>query len=225
MTVPVLLEGMILYGDQVQWIDWGKADYPAGRNGGITGIVFYSVTRAEDDPALGVGEPWEPGIPRIVVNLYADTNGDGVIDDVDGDGTITRSDADNWPFGNFPGPEDVDRNGNGVLEHNDAIHSITTDSWDDNRPTGCVGADNTAGPFTGTPFIDCAEMLPYWNQVRPALFDGGYGFFSYFPAASTRVPPRWKGFRRPRTSSRWCRPPASTISSRRRTRTSISGIR
>jgi len=182
VTVPVLLEGMILYGDQVQWIDFGKADYPAGRNGGITGIVFYSVTRAEDDPALGAGEPWEPGIPRIVVNLYADANGDGVIDDVDGDGTVTRSDADNWPFGNFPGPEDVDRNGNGVLEHNDAIHAITTDSWDDNLPTGCVGADNTAGPYAGTPFIDCAEMLPYWNQVRPgALFDGGYGFFSYFP--------------------------------------------
>jgi hypothetical protein len=182
VTVPVLLEGMILYGDQVQWIDWGKADYPAGRNGGITGIVFYSVTRAEDDPALGAGEPWEPGIPRIVVNLYADVNGDGVIDDVDGDGTVTRSDADNWPFGNFPGPEDVDRNGNGVLEHNDAINAITTDSWDDNLPTGCIGADNTAGPVAGTPFIDCAEMLPYWNQVRPgALFDGGYGFFSYFP--------------------------------------------
>lgn len=182
VTVPVLLEGMILYGDQVQWIDWGKADYPPGRNGGITGIVFYSTTRAEDDPALGVGEPWEPGIPRIVVNLYADVNGDGVIDDVDGDGTVTRSDADNWPFGNFPGPEDVDRNGNGVLEHNDAIHSITTDSWDDNLPTGCVGADNTAGPLNGGPWIDCAEVLPYWNQVRPgALFDGGYGFFSYFP--------------------------------------------
>jgi len=181
VTVPVLLEGMILYGDQVQWIDWGKADYPPGRNGGITGIVFYSVTRAEDDPALGAGEPWEPGIPRIVVNLYADFNGDGVIDDVDGDGTVTRSDADNWPFGNFPGPEDVDRNGNGVLEHNDAIHSITTDSWDDNLPTGCVGADNTAGPLFGGPWVDCAEVLPYWNQVRPALFDGGYGFFSYFP--------------------------------------------
>ena len=181
VTVPVLLEGMILYGDQVQWIDWGKADYQPGRNGGITGIVFYSVTRAEDDPTLGVGEPWEPGIPRIVVNLYADANGDGVIDDIDGDGTVTRADADNWPFGNFPGPEDIDRNGNGVLEHADAINSITTDSWDDNLPTGCVGTDNTAGPINGGPHIDCAEYLPYWNQVRPALFDGGYGFFSYFP--------------------------------------------
>jgi len=181
VTAPVLLEGMILYADQTQWIDWGKTDYSPGRNGGITGIVFYSVTRAEDDAALGVGDPWEAGIPRIVVNLYADANVDNVIDDVDNDGLVTRADADNYPFGNFPGLEDIDRNGNGLVDHGDAIHSVTTDSWDDNPPTGCVGPDNTAGPLAGTPFVDCAEILPYWNQVRPVLFDGGYGFFSYFP--------------------------------------------
>ena len=104
-----------------------------------------------------------------------------MIDDIDGNGIVERADSDNYPFGNFPGPEDIDRNGNGVLDYGDAIHSVTTDSWDDNRPTGCIGTDNTAGPLAGTPWIDCAEVLPYWNQVRPGVFDGGYGFFSYFP--------------------------------------------
>lgn len=181
VTAPILLEGMILYADQTQWIDWGKADYPPGKNGGITGITFYSVTRAEDDPGLGVGDPWEPGIPRVQVNLYADANVDGVIDDVNGDGVITLADVDNPPFDNFPGPEDIDRNGNGVFDGGDAINVVHADSWDDNLPTGCVAPDNTAGPINGGPFIDCAEILPYWNQVRPGLFDGGYGFFSYFP--------------------------------------------
>lgn len=178
-TAPVLLEGTMIYAGSTNIIDWGKTSYPPGRNGGITGIVFYSVTRAEDDAALNVGDPWEPGIPRIVVNLYADANADGAIDDVNGDGVGTRADADNYPFGNFPGPEDIDRNGNGALEMGDAIHSVATDSWDDNPPTGCV-AEAGAAPIVA-PYIDCAEMFPYWNQVRPVLFDGGYGFFSYVP--------------------------------------------
>ncbi|MBI5576785.1 MAG: right-handed parallel beta-helix repeat-containing protein [Deltaproteobacteria bacterium] len=183
-TAPILLEAMMVYAGQANVIDWGKTDYPPGKNGGITGVVFYSTTRAEDDAALGVGDPWEPGIPRIVLNLYADANADGVIDDVNGDGVITRADSDNYPFGNFPGPEDIDRNGNGILDYGDAISTVTADSWDDNPITGCI-ADNAAQTFFqpyGGRYKDCAEIFPYWNQVRPgALFDGGYGFFSYFP--------------------------------------------
>ena len=185
VTAPVLLEGLLHfggspYGDQTSVIEWGKANYRPGVNGGITGIVFYATTRAENDPVLGVGEPWEPGIPRVAVNLYADANRDGVIDDANEDGAVTRADADNYPIGNFPGPEDIDRNGNGVFDGGDAINIVSTDSFDDNRPTGCVNpADNTLTPIG--PFIECAEIIPMWNQVRPVLFDGGYGFFSYFP--------------------------------------------
>ena len=39
-------------------------------NGGISGMVMYAVTRAEDDPELAAAEPWEPGIPGVTVNLY-----------------------------------------------------------------------------------------------------------------------------------------------------------
>ena len=193
VTAPVLLEGMILYGSQTQWIDFGKADYPPGKNGGITGITFYSVTRAENDPMLGVGDPWEPGIPRVQVNLYSDANVDNVIDDVNGDGVVTIADVDNFPFDNFPGPEDIDRNGNGVFDAGDAISIVHADSWDDNPPTGCINpTDNTATPIP--PWIDCAEILPYWNQVRPgALFDGGYGFFSYFPGGVDSGNPEVEG--------------------------------
>ena len=39
-------------------------------HGGISGIVHYSVTRAENDPRWGTGEPWEAGIPGVRVQLW-----------------------------------------------------------------------------------------------------------------------------------------------------------
>ena len=76
----VLLEGMQAFLGQTHVIDWGKANYPAGHNGGITGIVHYATTRAENNPQYAAAENWEPGIPRVQFNLYKDANRDGVID-------------------------------------------------------------------------------------------------------------------------------------------------
>ncbi|MFA5910617.1 MAG: Ig-like domain-containing protein [Vicinamibacterales bacterium] len=39
-------------------------------NGGISGIVHYSVTRAENDPRWGGAEVWEPGIADVTVQLW-----------------------------------------------------------------------------------------------------------------------------------------------------------
>jgi len=180
---PVLLEGMILYADQTNRIDWGRVEYKAGENGGISGVIGYQATRAENNPAQAVIDPWEPGIPRVQVNLYMDSDWDGVIDDLNGDGVVTLSDVDNYPFGNFPGPEDIDRNGNGIFNGGDAINVTHSDSWDDNMPTGCVGPQQyLLGNGTIVPLpTDCAETFQTWNQVRPAVFDGGYIFTSYYP--------------------------------------------
>ncbi|RME34177.1 MAG: hypothetical protein D6786_05660 [Gammaproteobacteria bacterium] len=152
-------------------------------NGGISGMVVYAVTRAEDDPRYAVAEEWEPGIPRVQVNLYRDLDEDGVIDDLDGDGQVTLADVDNWPFDSpatpFPGPEDVDRNGNGVFDYGDALQVTHTDSWDDSKPTGCKGTPFVAHP--GQPIekvLDCYDGLRNFNQVRPGVFDGGYMFSS-----------------------------------------------
>jgi hypothetical protein len=67
---PTLLEAMILYADHNHRIDWGKHIYQPGENGGITGIVFYDTTRGEDTAVDNVGDPWQPGIPNVRVNLY-----------------------------------------------------------------------------------------------------------------------------------------------------------
>jgi hypothetical protein len=71
-TGPVLLRAFQAFAGQNQRYDWGKKPYAAGENGGISGIVFYATTRAENDPRFAAGETWEPGIPRVQVNLYKD---------------------------------------------------------------------------------------------------------------------------------------------------------
>jgi len=203
-TGPVLTQGMQLFLGQTNIFEWGKKDYATGENGGISGIVFYASTRAEDDPRYAVGEPWEPGVPRVQVNLYADGNAvtdpvpvlpDGVIDDLNGDGVVTPPDVDNYPFNwapmyasepgwtGTPGPEDVDNGVAGQFDFGDAIQISTSDSWDDNLPTECPGdpLDQFYDANQDGTGGDCYDGLRNFNQVRPGVFDGGYAFNSYFP--------------------------------------------
>ena len=70
---PVLTEAFQAFLGQTNVVQWGKKAYGPGENGGISGMVLYAVTRAEDDPELAAVEPWEPGIPRVTVNLYDST--------------------------------------------------------------------------------------------------------------------------------------------------------
>ena len=196
----VLLEGLLTNIDQVNRADYGKKPWgpgpdnifntPDDENGGIVGITYYAETRAEDDPYLGVGDPWEPGIPHVRVNLYLDANHDGAIDDLNGDSVPTLADVDNFPFGwmdgGAKGPEDVDRNNNGMFDPGDAVAIVPTDGFNDPNlvPTGCAGAPQMVH---GQPIQDCAETFQTWNQLRPAAFDGGYYFPSYVPGGLANV--------------------------------------
>ena len=64
---PVLTYGFQGFIGQTNAFLWGKRHYPDGENGGISGIVFYAVTRAENDPRYAAAEVWEPGIPGVTV--------------------------------------------------------------------------------------------------------------------------------------------------------------
>ena len=193
-TGEVLLQAMLLFAGQTNMVHWGKSAYPDGENGPITGIVHYATTRAENDPRYAVAEDWEPGIPRVQVNLYQDSDLNGVIDDLDWDGIPTPADVDNYPFGwstgSARGEEDMDRNGNGVFDPGDAVQIVNTDSWDDNNPTGAVGP---AQNVHGQPIKNGAETIRTWNQLRPGVFDGGYEFNSYFPGGMAAGGPEVDG--------------------------------
>jgi len=197
-TGPVLLEAMQLFLGQTNLIDFGKANYSPGENGGISGIVFNSVTRAENEPRYGAAETWETGIPRVQVCLYQDnlnnTTGlppaDGIIDDIDATPGIQLCDVDNYPFGwsegSAPmGPEDVKRNGAGTtFSLGDALQAGSTDSWDDNNPSRCI---QDRPIIHGIQIPECADGFGTWNQVRPGVFDGGYAFGS--PAGEPDLAP------------------------------------
>ena len=220
-TGPVLVQAFQQMAGQNSRYEWGKAiydedinvppldDFPGpgdtdvnsngeyDNNGGISGIVYYAVTRAEDDPRFAAGEEWEAGIPRVQVNLYRDSVenatgepapfGDGTPDDLNANGSFDRADVDNYPFnwapehvgpGGTMGIEDVDHNGNGVFDLGDAVEFTNSDSWDDNLPTGCIENNNAPIEIHGitVPFEDCAEGVRLWNQAVPGVFDGGYAF-------------------------------------------------
>ena len=173
-TGPALLEGFQGFIGQTSIYEWGKQPWQPGENGGIAGIVYYSTTRAENDPRYGAAEPWEPGIPRVQVALYADADRDGKIDDHNGNGTPEElADVDNPPLGNFPSAEDIDNYTPGVFDLGDALEVTHTDSWDDTPPEGCQGVTFN---YKGVYPKDCYDGLRNFNQVRPAVFDGGYAF-------------------------------------------------
>jgi len=67
---PVLLQGMQTFLGTTNLIEWGKAPYSGNDNGGISGIVYYASTRAENDPRFTAGENNEPGVPGVTVRLY-----------------------------------------------------------------------------------------------------------------------------------------------------------
>jgi hypothetical protein len=157
-TGPVLLQGFQGFIGQTSVMMWGKQAYGPGENGGISGIVYYSTTRAEDDPRYGFAEPWEPGIPDVRVNLYDST------------GTVL-------------------------------LNSVFTDNWDANAdqlslgigPNNCPGSPDMINPYpppdtildpfydyTANGIPDCYDGMRVWNQVRPAVFDGGYAFTTCF---------------------------------------------
>ncbi len=143
----VLTQAFQLFAGQNQKFEWFKDVYGPGENGGISGTVTYATTRAENDPRVAAVEPWEPGIPRVQINLYADlvcnSNGafavyplcpeatpgggigDGFPDDQNSNTMVDFADVDNHPLGwadgtAFRGPEDVDQD--------DPLHTLVTDA-------------------------------------------------------------------------------------------------
>lgn len=145
--LPVLLQGMQTFLGSTNLIDWGKKPYTGTENGGISGIVYYASTRAENDPRYTAGENNEPGIPGVTVRLYR------------ADPTDRRKSA---------GP---------------AVAEVTTDSWDASVPGACAG-DNMLNNAALGPVVAadaCFDGLRNYNQVRPAVFDGGFAFTMYEP--------------------------------------------
>lgn len=126
-TGPVLTTAFQSFLGTINVFEWGKQNYENGESGGLSGMVFYAITRAEDEPKNAAAEPWEPGIPRVQINLYAKGECDYDLEpncdiraDVNGVAGLQEADVDNYPLGFSlglePGAEDTDVNGNGMFD-------------------------------------------------------------------------------------------------------------
>jgi len=120
-------------------------------NGGISGIVFYDVTRAENNPELAGAEVWEPGIPGVTVNLYESLGVDPATGVATRGALLNTTTTDSW---------------------DDAIP--TGCKWGNNG----TGPFNWSPDGTTFYETDCFDGLRVWNQARPGVFDGGYAFNS-----------------------------------------------
>ena len=192
---PVLLEGFNSFIGTTNVFEWGKKAYEPGENGGITGVVYYQVTRAENDPRFAAAETWEAGIPRVQVALYrGDSSGN--IQNTHAPAGIQLADVDNYPFGfedgatpTRPGrrrPQPQRRRSTWATRSRSPTPTAGTTTRRPTaratRPTRSTTAIPTRRqqcrrtPYNGK----CYDGLRNYQQVRPAVFDGGYAFGAPF---------------------------------------------
>jgi len=141
---PVLTQGVQAFLGQTNVFEWGKKAYAPGENGGISGVVMYAVTRAEDDPELAAAEPWEPGIPRVTVNLYDRT----------GTTLLATTETDSWDD-SLPTNCQFGSNAGSGTDDPFPFRGVDTDCYDGMRVWNQVRPGVFDGGYAFGPEIDC----------------------------------------------------------------------
>jgi hypothetical protein len=164
-------------------VDWGRAPYAAGENGGIVGTVVYSSTRPFDDMRYNVQTIWEPLVPRVTVNLYRE--------DTLADGTKTLTQVDTTQTSSF------DDFVNLVYGADGGRYLLGSDNQLRDPATGALAAAaayppgkqvnlQCPGQVPSDPFVNytlgandvgrCYDGWHSWNQLQAAPYDGRYVF-------------------------------------------------
>ncbi len=168
-------EGWQAFIGQNNFIEFGKAPYVAGENGGIHGHVVYASTRPFDDPQMLVQTQWEPLVPNVTMNLYKEGfAADGVTPTLTLVDTTQTTSWDDWAQGfrsdgipnmNCPGQSTADlfyftlQNQPSYLDWYNSQHG---------------GSSATALPNNSQ--FKCYDGEHNWNQLQPAPYDGMYSF-------------------------------------------------
>ena len=160
---------------QNNFIEFGKAPYVSGENGGIHGHVVYSSTRPFDDPQMLVQLLWEPLVPNVTMNLYQEgTAADGVTPTLTLVDTTQTSSWDDWAQGfrsdgvpnmNCPGQSTAD------LFYFTLQNQPNYLNWYNSQHGGPAV---TALPSNSQ--FKCYDGMHDWNQLQPAPYDGMYSF-------------------------------------------------
>ena len=178
------VEGWQGFPGQNSFVEFGKAPYVAGENGGIKGHVVYASTRPFDDPQLLVQTQWEPLVAHVTMNLYQEGfAADGVTPTLTLVDTTTTTSWDDWAQGfrsdgipnmNCPGQATSD------LFFFSLVNQPQYLDYYNNQLHGTKGT--TALPANSQ--YKCYDGMHNWNQVQPAPYDGMYAF----PSITARSP-------------------------------------
>ena len=166
---PTSTEGWQGLLGQDSFIEFGMKPFAAGETGGIKGHVIYSSTRPFDNPALLLQLSWEPGVPRVKLNLYQEgtaPDGSTSLTLVD---TTTTSSWDDWAQGFHPGPTGA------------ATPNMNCPGQDPNSPFFATLYDTRQWLNPDTPLpnhgqFKCFDGWAMLNQIQPAPYDGMYKF-------------------------------------------------
>ncbi len=145
---PVLSQGVQAFLGQTNVFEWGKKAYGPNENGGISGVVMYAVTRAEDDPEMAAAEPWEPGIPNVTINLYA----------ANGTTLLASTTSDSWD-GSRPTLCQFGSNAGSGTDEPFKFRGEETDCYDGMRNWNQVRPGVFDGGYAFGPEIDCDDFV------------------------------------------------------------------
>ena len=182
------VEGWQGFPGQNSFLEFGKAPYYPGENGGIKGHVVYASTRPFDDPMMLVQTQWEPLIPHVTINLYQEgVASDGVTPTLTLVDTTQTSSFDDWAQGFRADGVTPNMNCPGQGAATGPIPDLFFFSLYNqpdylnlyNQQHATPGVLNTAA--TGTPLpnnsqFKCYDGMHNWNQLQPAPYDGMYQF-------------------------------------------------
>ena len=182
-------EGWQGYSGQNNFIEFGKAPYTAGENGGIKGHVVYASTRPFDDPQMLVQTQWEPLVPHVKINLYQEgTAADGITP------TLTLVDStqtSSWD--DFAQGFRLDSSGNPVVANGHYVPNMNCPGQStgdpfyfslENQPNYLDyynNVEHSGGTGIATPLpynsqYKCYDGMHNWNQLQPVPYDGMYSF-------------------------------------------------
>ncbi len=182
------VEGWQGFPGQNSFIEFGKAPYYPGENGGIKGHVIYASTRPFDDPQMLVQTQWEPLVPHVTMNLYKEgTAPDGSQSLTLVDTTQTTS-WDDWAQGFHTGPDGTqvpNMSCPGQTSSDLFLFTLTNQPQYLDYYNNVMHGNTGATPLPYNSQFKCYDGMHNWNQIQPAPYDGMYQFPSVTAFDST----------------------------------------
>ena len=187
----VQTEGWQGFSGQNSFLEFGKAPFAVGENGGIHGEVIYASTRPFDDPALLIHTSWTPDVPNVTINLYKENTAPDGSTSLSLFDTTQTSSFDAWAQGFHTAPD-----GSTVPNMNCPGQGRNTGTnadlfffslFDQPNYLDFYNSQHGGGAVTQLPAdsqFKCYDGMHNWNQLQPAPYDGMY----IFPSVTSRDP-------------------------------------